>query len=130
MASHWHDRLIDPGDKWDETIQYELAQADVVIILVSVAALSTDYITDIEIPKALELHEAGKTVVVPVILERCRWDRTALGPLNALPEKARPLTAFKPQSNGWNTIADGLAKVFKKLMETGGIKYPKPSRLR
>lgn len=130
LASHWHDRLIDPGDKWDETIQYELAQADVVIILVSVAALSTDYITDIEIPKALKLHEAGETVVVPVILEECRWDRTALGPLNALPEKARPLTDFKPQSRGWKTISDGLEKVFKKLMETGGTEYRKPSRLR
>lgn len=117
LASVWHDRMIDPGDPWDEEIQSKLAEADVVIILISAPALSTDYITEHEIPKALELHNAGQTVVVPVILEKCRWNKTALGSLNALPEKARPLTGFNPRANGWNSIANGLAKVFRKLMK-------------
>lgn len=120
LASHWHDRMIDPGDDWNDRIQSKLEEADVVIVLVSVAALSTDYITKDEIPKALALHNAGKTVVVPVILESCRWDKTALGALNALPEKGKPLTQWKPQSDGWNTIANGLAKVLKKLQKNGG----------
>ena len=38
LAGHWHDRMIDPGDKWDDTIQIKLAEADVVILLVSTAA--------------------------------------------------------------------------------------------
>jgi len=114
--------MIDPGDTWDDTIQSKLADADVVIILASVAALSTDYITDHEIPKALELHNTGQTVVVPVVLEKCRWDKTALGPLNALPEKARPLTDWNPRADGWYTIAGGLAKVLRKLMEKGVTK--------
>ena len=72
--------------------------------------------------KALDLHGTGETVVVPVILEEVPLVRTALGSLNALPEKARPLKNWKPQSDGWNNIADGLAKVFKRLMEKGGNK--------
>ena len=119
LASAWHDRMIDPGDTWDATIQEKLAEADVVIILVSVAALATDYITKHEIPKARELHQAGKTVVVPLILEACRWDKTALGNLNALPEKAKPLNTWSPQSNAWKTVADGLEKVFCGLMVKG-----------
>jgi internalin A len=122
LAEVWQDRMIDPGDTWNETIQNKLAAADVVILLASVAALSTDYITEHEIPKALELSDAGHTVVVPVILEKCRWDKTALGRLLALPDKGRPLNSWKPQGNGWNAVADGLASVFKKLMETGGKK--------
>ena len=122
LASHWQDRMIDPGDEWHETVQSQLAEADVVIILASVASLSTDYITAHEIPKALELHKEGKTVVVPLILEKCRWSNTDLGLLNALPEKAKPLNNWKPQSDGWKTIADGLARVFKKLMEKSGPK--------
>ena len=129
LDSHWHDRMIDPGDEWDDTIQSELAKADVVIILASVVALSTEYITKHEIPKAMELHNSGATVVVPIVLEKCRWGQTALGPLNALPEKARPLTSWNPRSNGWSTIADGLAKVFQKLMQNRGNKK-KPSAVR
>jgi GTPase SAR1 family protein len=112
----WHDRMIDPGDEWDEKIQSELGDADVIIVMASAAALSTDYITDHEIPKALKLHKAGRTVLVPIVLEACRWSETALGPLNALPEKAKPLNKWKPSSDGWKTISDGLATVLKKLM--------------
>jgi len=122
LAGLWHDRMIDPGDDWDDTIQRELSGADVVIILASSAALATDYITIHEIPKALKLHQAGETVLVPVILEACRWDKTALGALNALPEKAKPLDTWKPASGGWNSMANGLAKVLQKLMVKGGAK--------
>lgn len=111
--------MIDPGDEWDETIQRELREADVIIILASVAALSTDYITEHEIPKALELHAARESIVVPIVLESCRWDKTALGSLNALPEKAKPLNKWKPPSDGWHTVANGLAQVLEKLMKQG-----------
>ena len=114
--------MIDPGGDWDDTIQRELSQADVVIILASTIALATDYITKHEIPKALELHKAGEAVLVPVILENCRWDKTALGALNALPEKGKALNKWKPPSDGWNSVANGLATVFEKLMKKGGAK--------
>ncbi len=114
----WHDRMIAPGDKWNDVIQRELSEADVIIILVTSAALSTDYITEHEIPKALELHRAGKTIVVPVILEKCRWEKTALGELNALPEKAKPVSAWTRSSHAWNTVSNGLATVFENLMKT------------
>lgn len=65
----------------------------------------------------MELHHAGETVVVPVVLENCRWKQTALGALNALPEKGKALNTWNPQSNGWNTVSDGLAQVFTKTME-------------
>jgi hypothetical protein len=75
------------------------------------------------------LHKAGSAVVVPVVLEKCRWNQTELGCLNALPEKAMPLNSWKPQSNGWNSVANGLAIVFKKLMKKNEAinqaEYPK-----
>lgn len=122
LAGLWHDRMIDAGDDWNDTIQKELSGADVVILLASSAALSTDYITDHEIPKALKLHKAGDMVLVPVVLEDCRWDKTVLGPLNALPEKGKPLNTWKPSSGGWKSVADGLAKVLEKRIAKGGFK--------
>ncbi len=116
LAGHWHDRMIDPGDEWADTIHRELEEADVVILLVSTPALATDYITDHEIPQTLKRHKAKETVLVPVILESCRWTKTALADLNALPAKGEPLTKWKPQSEGWNSVSAGLATVFKRLM--------------
>ena len=110
----WHDRMIDPGDEWDNTIQRELTEADIIIILVSNDALATDYITEHEIPKAMALHHAKKSIVIPIILEACRWEQTALGKLNALPEKAKPLNTWALASEAVNCIGNGLAKVFEK----------------
>lgn len=125
LAGLWHDRMIDPGDEWDDTIQKELTESDVVIILASSAALSTDYITTHEIPKAMALHNEDKTIVVPVILEACRWNKTALGALNALPEKGKALNKWKPSSDGWLSVANGLARVCEKLMTKGSAKNVK-----
>ena len=122
LAGVWHDRMIDPGDPWDDNIQGELANADVIIFLVSTPALATDYINNREIPNALERRKTGQTVVVPVILEKCLFESSALSPLNALPGKDKTLTDFNPRSNGWSIIADGLATVFQNLMQNGGNK--------
>ena len=119
LAASWHDRMIEPGAEWDGIIQEELRKADVVIVLTSSAALATDYITRHEIPKAIELHNSRETVVIPVILEACRWNMTALGALSALPEKGKAINKWKPQSDAWNSVADGLAIVFDKLMRNG-----------
>ena len=117
LSGHWHDRMIDPGDVWDPKIQQELKDADIIIILLSSASLSTDYITRTEIPTAMELHELGRTKVVPLVLEACRWDKTKLGNLNGIPEKGKPVDTWKPQSKAWKSVADGLAVVCEKLVK-------------
>jgi internalin A len=119
LEGHWQDRMIGPGKDWHDVIQRELGGASVVIILLSAPALATDYINEHEIPKAMELHAAGSAVVVPIILEACRWERTPLGKLNALPEKAEPVNEWLLESKAWKSVADGLADVFEELMAAG-----------
>ncbi len=119
LAKDWFDHMIIAGDEWHETIQRELDQADVIVLLVSSAALATDYITEHEIPFALERQQQGKTVFVPIILEECRWTKTSFGKLNVLPAKAKALNKWRPPADGWKNVADGLAEVFKRLMAQG-----------
>jgi internalin A len=119
LEKDWFDHMIVAGDEWHGTIQYELAQADVIVLLVSSAALATDYITEHEIPFALALQEQGKTAFIPIILEECRWTETALGKLNGLPTKGKALNKWRPSADGWKNVADGLAVVFKRLMKQG-----------
>lgn len=121
LARVWIDRMIDPGAQWHDAIQRELKEADVVLMLISSAALATDYIVTHEIPAALDLHDAGESVVVPVILQACRWEKTRLGTLNALPFKGQALNKWRRPSDGWNDVADGIATVCGKLIDEGGV---------
>lgn len=126
MAEHWHDRMIIPGEDWHDRIQAELLEADLIVLLLSNNALSTEYITEHEIPAALARHDAGEARFVPVIVEDCRWTKFAsatqsqLKDLNALPEKGKPVNTWRPNQNaGWKSVGDGLAVVLKEILADG-----------
>ncbi|MEM1331540.1 MAG: COR domain-containing protein, partial [Planctomycetota bacterium] len=117
LDGHWHDHMIDPGDSWHSEILDHLNKAQIFIVLTTDALLATDYVTDIEIPRAIELEEAGKLVIVPVILEAGRWEESVLASRQVVPKKGSPLNEWRPRSAGWKSISDGIARVAESLIE-------------
>ena len=113
----WHDRLITPGEEWDGEIKSQLEQADVILLLVSAQFLASDYIRGVEIKRAIELSEAKKARVIPIILEKCGWKIEAFSNLNAL-RKGIPIRDTKPQSDAWYEVGEELREVFEELCKT------------
>lgn len=124
----WHDRRIQPGMDWDQAIQAEIKQADVVIFLTSTAALASGYINEDELSPALERHVKGEAVIVPIILERCAWVDTFSNsaPLKnlkdpkrrvpqGLPRDNHPINSFTPRSNGWHQVSEGLKALLTEV---------------
>ena len=72
-------KKIEFGKEWDEEIKKQIDQCDIMICLISVKFLNTDYITKIEIPKAIE---QGK-IIVPIIIKACDWENSVLGKYQA-----------------------------------------------
>jgi hypothetical protein len=70
----WFDRDMMAGDEWNDEILEHLERADIILFLVSLDFLSTDYIWDKEIPMAIERHEEGEAKVIPIILRPCAWE--------------------------------------------------------
>lgn len=64
----WYDGEITTGQEWNAEIEKALRSADVVLFLVSVDLLNSDYVSKYELPIALERHNAGETLVIPVLL--------------------------------------------------------------
>ena len=56
--------------------------------------MATDYIHDIEIKMALERHETGEAIVIPLILDPCDWESAPFAHLNALPSKGKPISKY------------------------------------
>lgn len=83
----WDDTKIRPGEEWDEAIKQELAQADLIFLLVSVDFLNTKYIWDTEIPEAIRRHKAKEATVIPIKIRSCEWSNTPLAGLQGLPRK-------------------------------------------
>ena len=70
LLTIYYDERTEVGDEIHPTIRKEIAEADVIVVLVSPSLLSTDYITRLELQLAKDL---GKRIY-PFILKPCMWE--------------------------------------------------------
>jgi hypothetical protein len=87
----WNDRMITPGQEWDKIINVELLNADIILFLVSSDFIASDYCNDIEVKTAIEKHNAGTAIVIPIIIRACDWQSTLFAKLQVLPKDAKPV---------------------------------------
>lgn len=120
VLSSWHDRQITPGSEWAGQIDHHLEQAQIILLLVSADFLASDYCYDIELRRAMERHEMGEAVVVPVMLRSVDWQGASFGRLQALPKNGRPVTTWENQDEAFTDIARGIRRVVENLQKRAG----------
>ena len=112
----WQDRQILAGTEWDAAIKQELAEADIILLLVSPDFIASDYIWKYEIAGAMERHERREATVIPIIVRPCDWHDMPFAKVQALPRNAKPVTQYANQDEAWLDIAQGI----RRLVETLG----------
>lgn len=115
VITTWHDRRITAGEVIDHAISGNLEAADIILLLVSPAFLASDYCYDREMLRAMERHEAGKAVVIPVILRPCEWHRTPFGKLLATPTDGKPVTHWPDRDTAFLEVARAIRAAAEKL---------------
>jgi len=115
VISSWHDGEILPGDGWDNQIQDHLKTADIVLLLISVDFIASDYCNDIEVQTALQRHEAGALCVIPIILRPVDWTRAPFSKLQVLPTNSKPVTSWPDRDEAFLDVELGIRKVAETL---------------
>lgn len=108
----WYDGLIEAGDKWEDTISKSIEDSDIILLLISSDFISSDYCYNVEMKKALQLHEEGRTKVVPIILRECMWEYSDFAQLQALPKNGKAI-----QGDFWKNDDIAFTEVVKSLMD-------------
>jgi hypothetical protein len=111
----WYDRRIVASDDWSEEIDERLADAQIVLCLVSPDFLASEYCYEREMHTALEGHDRGTKRVVPVIIRPTDWERSPLGRLQAVPRDARPVTTWPNRDQAWIDVAKSLRQLAESL---------------
>jgi TIR domain/prokaryotic YEATS domain len=114
VVQDWLDRRITPGENWEKAISDQLEKADVFLALVSPSFFASEYISGIEMSRALERNESGAALVLPVILRPVDWEHTPLGKLQALPKDAKPITSYRDRDQGLREVARELRLVISR----------------
>lgn len=115
LIDFWYDRMIQPGTNWDESIQKELQEADVILFMVSSDFLLSKYIMEKEVPNAIELTRNGNKRLEIILVEDCLFEETIIGAIQLKTndgEKKEIFVITDPLDQGkWKNYLGHLKKV-------------------
>jgi hypothetical protein len=114
----WHDRRVVAGEEFEVQIDQHFASADIVLLLVSPDFIASDYCYQIEMTNAVDRHNRGEAVVIPVILRPCAWHQLPFGKLLAGTIDAKPITQFNSVDEGFVQVVDSVSRALDKLGAT------------
>lgn len=114
VLGQWFDQKILAGGKIDAEISRELENSNLFLALVSADFLASNYCYEREFSRAIELEEAGKLRIIPIVVEPCEWQRTPLQRYKALPKDGKAVSEWTSQDNAWLNVVSEIRKVIEQ----------------
>jgi len=107
----WHDRRVDAGGEILNEISESLENADIILLLVSPDFIASEYCYEVEMSRAMALHEQGKARVIPVILRPCEWQDMPFGKLLAMPTDGMPISKFPNIDDAFLVVTQAIKRI-------------------
>ncbi len=102
----WDDRAIEAGEEWNKVIFQQLAEADLVLCLISADFIHSDFCYTQELAEALSAHHQGEKTVIPIRLRECLWDDLPLAKIQGMPSQW--ISAAADKDAAWTELAKSL----------------------
>lgn len=116
----WNDHRIPAGGELEKHISAELEAADMIVLLVSPDFMASEYCFGVEMKRAMERHQDGSAVVVPVILRPVDWHTAPFGALRALPRDGKAVVKWSTQDDAFLDAVQTLRQLLSKRPTTSG----------
>lgn len=117
LIDTWHDRQIKAGEDWGKKISSNLEVADLIILIVSIDFINSNYCYDVELERALERHLAGEAVVIPLIARSCMWKTAPFANLQALPKDAKPISLWPDRDDALSAVAASIKDTVEAILD-------------
>lgn len=130
VIATWHDRHIRAGEEFAQVIDDHINHDEIILLLVSSDFIASDYCYEIEMQRAMERHQAGDAIVIPVILRACDWHATPFGKLLAVPRDGKPIKQWPDVDEAMLQVAQAVRQAAtrwqKPALAVEGVVSPKP----
>lgn len=100
----------------EDNIDINLNISHIILLLFSVDFLALDYPYGLEMQHALERHEAGEAIVIPIIVRPALWEGEPFSSLPVLPTNRRPITSWLDPEQAFQDIALGIRRAMNKVL--------------
>lgn len=121
LIDTWTDRCIGPGEEWEPEIHKNLANAKFVLLLISSDFLASKYCTGVEMQRALQMHQRGEAIVVPIVIRPVDWMDYEIGKIQALPEWGKPISDHDSSDAAWVSVVRALKDKIKSANQSNDI---------
>ncbi|SDL83403.1 TIR domain-containing protein [Kriegella aquimaris] len=121
----WHDDPIYPEQQWKPKNASRFNRADIFLLLVSEAFLHSEFIKQDEFKLVINRYRRGKAIVIPVLLDDCKWDidfefddhNFNIKELKVLPNEGKPITDWNSADQVFMQVVDHLKEVMASFTE-------------
>lgn len=114
----WNDRKLVAGQNWEDEISDNLKEAEIILFLISASFLASEYCQNIEAKTAIEKHQRGEAVLIPVIVRPSDWTHSPFGTFQSLPKDALAVTKWDDEDEAWLNVIQGIRKTINYLNDS------------
>lgn len=114
----WNDRKINPGDDWENEIDENLENSNIIVCLISSDFVNSDYCYSKELERALEKHNNKEAIVVPIVIRPVVWNILPIGKIQGLPKDGKAVTSWNNKDEAFEDVVKGLLKVVNEIRKT------------
>jgi hypothetical protein len=111
----WSETNLNQGVDWEKELSQHLESADLILLLISPDFLASDYCYSIEMKRALERHEQGSAVALPILLRPTHWIKMPFARLQILPTNGLPITKWSDRDDAFLDIIRGIDQIISAL---------------
>lgn len=115
IINEWYYRQITAEDNWKNQVDYRLNKSQIIFLLVSPNFIASDYCSDAEIKKVMELHQTQKARVIPIILDSVDLNNLPFADLKALPSNGIPVKKWDSPNKAFENITQGIRTIAKEI---------------
>jgi hypothetical protein len=116
--------FIEIGDAFERTLERTVAEkrrrlietSHLILPLISANFLADPILMRRELPELIERHRAGSAFVLPVLVDHCLWQGTALRELRVLPASGEPVAAADQPERELSTIAEAVIRLTARIV--------------
>jgi hypothetical protein len=120
LIDGFDDTRIDAGADWYKTLDHEMLEAKIALLLISPTFLTSSFIRNDEVPRLIERHKLDGMQLYPLLVRDCPWQNVRwLSPLQMRPPGPRALAAMKGGTLD-KCLAD-VAREIASIVGTGSI---------
>lgn len=118
LITVWSDVDINGGEEWEKEIEKHLNSAHIILLFISSDFMQSDYCYSKEMMRAIERHETGEAIVIPILLRPLLFDGAPFAKLQMLPANAEPVTSrnWHTPDEAFSDVAKGIAKQVNSLL--------------